>query len=293
MENENSEFNKSNAEDISDTEENKFNYNFINTPWDDRTNRSKMGVIALLVAIIATTTALVINNVVIHYKGFNSQSFYSNTEIECNVVKLDDYRYVARIHLISSNELVCVGAVLSRYSVLANELCLKSGPIRLHIGSPADPRCKKGFTVDLAATIPHDGVVTKNLVVLSVLENMGDCMRTVKIGLNLNLKEQLYVIGRSIRGGRVLSFQLAKYLLEKVMSVELIRNLNKNTTIAVKTFGKCPVRAGDLLLQKDRLFGLASTSVHRSEKTKTVYFANLTAVQKELKALDIGVEFSV
>ncbi|CAH2237496.1 uncharacterized protein LOC120623285 [Pararge aegeria] len=291
MENENLENNR-NAEDISDTEENKFNYTFIDTPWDDRSERSKMGVIALLVAIIAATTALVINNLVIHYRGFHSRSFNSNTEIDCNVVKLDDYPYAARIHLISSNELVCVGAVLSRYSVLANELCLKSGPIWLRIGSPTDPRCKKGFTIDLVETIHHDGVVTKNVVLLSIVENMGDCMRTIKIGLNLNPRKHLYVIGRSFRGGRVLSFQLAEYFVETASSVEILRDLNTNDTIAVKTFGKCPVRAGDLLVQKGLLFGLASTSVHRREKTKIVYFANLTAIQKTLKVLDAEVEFS-
>lgn len=136
MDNENIETIK-NTEDVSDNEDIKFNYNFINTPWDDRSDRSKLGVIAVLVAIIATTIALVINNLVMHYRGFTG-SFSSNTEIDCNVVKLDEYPYAARIHLITSNELVCVGAVVSRYSVLANEICLKSGPIRLRIGSPTE-----------------------------------------------------------------------------------------------------------------------------------------------------------
>ncbi|XP_052747546.1 uncharacterized protein LOC128199933 [Bicyclus anynana] len=290
MDNENSENNK-NIEEVSDTEENKFNYNFINTPWDDRTDRSRITAIALLVAIIVATAALVINNLVIHYKDFHYESFLNNTDIDCNVVKLEDYPYIARIHLISSNELVCVGAMISKHSVLANELCLKSGPIRLRIGSPTDPRCKKGFSVNFMETIPHNGVITKHLVLLSILENMTGCMKSIKIGLHLNPQKNLFIIGRSFRGGRVLSIQMAKYVKEDVTSVEL-RNLSKNETIAVTTFGKCPVRAGDLLVQRGLLLGLASTSVHKRETSKTVYFANLSTARKYLNLLDAEVRFS-
>lgn len=137
--------------------------------------------------------------------------------------------------------------------------------------------------------IPHNAVVTKHLVLFSVLENMSGCMRTIKIGLNLDPKKQLYVIGRSFRGGRVLSFQLAKYFPRNATD----EVLNKNETIAVKTFGRCPVRAGDLLVQKGHLLGIASTSVRGKECVKTVYFANLTAVRKELKAIDAEVAFSM
>lgn len=121
----------------SDIEEYEFSFNFINLPWNDRSKNSKIGIISLLVAIFVATMALVINNLVFYYKGFDARSIYSNIEMDCNVVKVDEHPYAARIHSISSNELICIGAVVSISSVLANEVCLKSGPIQLKLGNPA------------------------------------------------------------------------------------------------------------------------------------------------------------
>ncbi|VVC87939.1 unnamed protein product [Leptidea sinapis] len=62
-----------------------------------------------------------------HYRGFDSlisKSEYS--KVDCNLVKVDTYRFVARLHSVTTKELICVGAVLSSSSVLANELCIRS-----------------------------------------------------------------------------------------------------------------------------------------------------------------------
>ncbi|CAH0722620.1 unnamed protein product, partial [Brenthis ino] len=272
----------------SDKEEYEFSFNFINLPWDDRSKNSKIGIISLLVAIFVATLALVINNLVFYYKRFDARSIYSNIEMDCNMVKADEHPYAARIHSISSNELICIGAVVSISSVLANEVCLKSGPIQLKLGNPTNPRCKKGFSIDAVDLIPHEGVITKSLVLLSTLDYISDCIKTIKIGAKVNADKQLYIIGRPYRGGKSFSFQLAKYNNNNnFTSFEELRTLNKNKTICVDTFGKCPVRAGDLLVQKGLLLGLASTSVNRREESKTACFANLSVVYSELKALDI------
>lgn len=113
-----------------------FHYNFINTPWDDRSIKSKAGAVILLVSIFVLTMALVVNSFQMHYKGFESVKKYSNiSELSCFRVKMDDYRYVARIHSVATQQLLCVGAVVSSSSVLANGVCIKSGPIRMYLGS--------------------------------------------------------------------------------------------------------------------------------------------------------------
>lgn len=121
----------------SDLEEYSFTYNFITKPWDDRSNNSKIGIISFLIAIFVATMALVIINLFLHYKDFDLHAMYTNVEIECNLVKVDEYPFAARIHSVSSNELICIGAVVSTSSILANELCLKSGPVRLRLGNPS------------------------------------------------------------------------------------------------------------------------------------------------------------
>lgn len=119
-----------------DTQQSDYEYSFFNMPWDDRTQRSKTCIIGLLFAIFVATMAIVIHNLIIFYKGFQTTSLSSNEEINCNVVRVDKYRYAARIHSIKSQELICVGAMVGASSVLANAICLKSGPIRLYLGSP-------------------------------------------------------------------------------------------------------------------------------------------------------------
>ncbi|CAH2099855.1 unnamed protein product [Euphydryas editha] len=286
MEN-NSENNKAIAD--SEREEYKFSFNFANEPWDDRSNRSKIGIISLLVTIFVSTMALVINNLFMHYRGFDSGSFNSNVEIDCNLVKVDNYPYAARIHSVSSNKLICIGAVVSSNSILANELCIKSGPIWLRLGNPNHPRCKKGFSIDSMDSIPHDGTITKSLVLLSSFENMKECIKEIEIGTNIDSKNHLYIIGRPVRGEKTLSLQIATYNVLDHTIFEILRNYDKDKTICVQTVGKCPVRAGDLLVQNNRLLGLASTSVHRRDKTNTACFAYLNIVNKELKAFNIEV----
>ncbi|XP_050358454.1 uncharacterized protein LOC126778807 [Nymphalis io] len=288
MEN-NVENNKVNA-DLEREEYDYFSFNFVNEPWDDRSNRSKIGIISLLVAIFISTIALVFNNLVMHYRGFDSEIFFSNVEIDCNLVKVDEYPYAARIHSVASNEVICIGAVVSSSYILANELCIKSGPIRLRLGNPIQPRCKKGFSVDTVDIIPHDGGITKSLVLLSSFENMRDCIKTIKIGVKVDLKRQFYIIGRPFRGERTLPLQIARFIADNYTNGENLHNLNGNKTICVQTVGKCPVRAGDLLVQKGRLLGLSSTSVHSREKTNYACFANLSIVNKELKAFDVEVD---
>lgn len=123
------------AEENLDPEEFKFEYNFITTPWDDRTRWSKIGVVALLLLIFLATAICVIINFLIHYKNFNSNNEVFNNKLKCQMVKMEDYRFAARIHLVSTQDLLCVGAVVSAYSVLANGICAKSGPISLQLGS--------------------------------------------------------------------------------------------------------------------------------------------------------------
>lgn len=123
---------------------------------------------------------------------------------------------------------------------------------------------------------------------MSTLDYINDCIKTINIGAKVRASKQLYIIGRPYRGGRSLSFQLVKYNNNNnSTNFEELRTLNKNKTICVDTFGKCPVRAGDLLVQKGMLLGLASTSVNRREESKTACFANLSVVHSELKALDV------
>lgn len=142
--------------------------------------------------------------------------------------------------------------------------------------------------------IPYDDAVTSSLVLLTSLEYIGDCIQTIKIGFQLDVEKELYIVGRPHRGGRTLSLQLAEYKPNHT-NPDILRTINKNAanknkTICVQTFGKCPVRVGDLLVQRGRLFGLASTSAHKKEKTNTICFANLSVIHKELKDLDVDTD---
>lgn len=118
-----------------DSETFEFKHNFVNEPWDDRTKESKFGIVALLIAIFVVTMACVIYNFVLHYESFEKAAKNTNSEINCYKVKFEDYRYVARIHSLASKELLCVGAVVSTTSILVNGVCIKSGPIRVYLGS--------------------------------------------------------------------------------------------------------------------------------------------------------------
>lgn len=124
------------VESNSKPDEIEFVYNFINIPWDDRSNRSKWGIVALLVTIFVVIMACVTNNFIIHYRERDINKIIMSTEINCIRAKVADYNFVARIHLVSSGELLCVGAVISRTSIIANEICTQSGSVRLQLGNP-------------------------------------------------------------------------------------------------------------------------------------------------------------
>lgn len=139
-------------------------------------------------------------------------------------------------------------------------------------------------------SIPHDGTITKSLVLLTNFENMKECIEEIKIGVDIDPKNDFYIIGRPIRGEKTLSLQIATYDAHDKTALEILRSYDKDKTICVQTVGKCPVRVGDLLVQNNRLLGLASTSVHRRDKTNTACFAYLNIVNKELKAFHIDIE---
>lgn len=116
-------------------EELSLKYNFVNRPWDDRSKNSKIGIVSLLVVIFVIITVCMIINFVMHYRGFHPKDVLNKVENSCHLVKRDEYRFVARIHSVASKELLCVGAVLSFSTVLANQVCVKAGPIFLFLGS--------------------------------------------------------------------------------------------------------------------------------------------------------------
>lgn len=123
-------------ENHNDSEEFEFRYNFINMPWDDRSTKSKIRIVALLLIIFLATMAGVANNLVMHYRGFSEFRRTIPSALNCFKAKVEKYNYVAKIHSASSKDLLCVGAVISPTSILANGVCVKSGPIRVYIGSP-------------------------------------------------------------------------------------------------------------------------------------------------------------
>lgn len=119
-------------------DDDEYKYNFISIPWDDRTTRSKIGIISLLLIIIVATLGCVALNLISHFLTSRVGRSARNTEIKCHFVKVDEYRFVARIHSVQTHELLCVGAVISQKSVIANGVCVKAGPIRLRVGNPAE-----------------------------------------------------------------------------------------------------------------------------------------------------------
>lgn len=121
-------------EDGENFEELEFKYNFLTTPWDDRSRKSKIGIVSLLVTIFFVTMVLVVNNFIMHYKNFGSGR-NSSLDISCYRVKMEEYQFVASIHSVSTKDLLCVGAVVSETSVLVSGICTKSGAVKIHLGS--------------------------------------------------------------------------------------------------------------------------------------------------------------
>lgn len=110
----------------------------------------------------------------------------------------------------------------------------------------------------------------------------------IKIGKNLDWDAQVYILGRSFTVGRSLSRQHVSLAGKDFASSGAIKHLKSNSTICVKDVARCPVRAGDLMIQNGKLFGLASTSVQRF---RVACFADLSTVERDLKELDAEIEF--
>lgn len=131
------------------------------------------------------------------------------------------------------------------------------------------------------------------MVLLSSYENMADCAPyVIKVGDTLNFASKATIIGRPRRGGRSLSRQPASLVdIETFSPGFTMKDLNLKNTICVIDHGKCPVRAGDLLIQNGLLFGLASTSTQGTEQSKLACFADLRVVREVLEKLDPDITF--
>lgn len=147
------------------------------------------------------------------------------------------------------------------------------------------PRCRKGFTVDVSESVHHPGVVSNRLVLLSSYENIEECSDPIIIGHQLDWDSQVHIIGRPFAHGRALSRQHVS-LADKDFGRAGIRKLkaNNNYTIVGKELTRCPVRAGDLMLQDGKLFGLAAY-----QRNKLAFFAALDPVKSELKEIDADI----
>lgn len=154
-------------------------------------------------------------------------------------------------------------------------------------------RCKKAFPIKYIEPLYHDKTISKrfNLVLMFSYESMAYCSKSIPIGSVLNWNAKLSIIGRSHRVARSLSRQyisLAKRQYQNLGSS--IKNLNTENMLCIKDYVKCPVQAGDLLVQKGQLFGIAVTSVQRSDRSQLACFANLNIIKRELKELDENID---
>ncbi|XP_041973935.1 uncharacterized protein LOC121729478 [Aricia agestis] len=270
----NQEFDTEEEDDDVDQEE-TYEFNFINLPWDDRTKESKVLMISLLVSILLATFAVVINNVAIHYRNSDNNSS-DDREPECNLVRVENYPFVARIYSFSPNKLICLGVVLSRTTILTGGLCMKFSPIYIKLGSTFNPRCKKGYSVDEMFYIPHMGALTKSLAVIITKDNLSECSESIPIGMAFNYEQDVEIIGKPRRSLKTLSLQLG-------IPTPAI---NSSETICVQGLERCPVRVSDVLIQENRFFGLGATSVHKREHVKKACFASIQHITNEITALD-------
>lgn len=121
---------------LGESNEETFTYDFITLPWDDRNKYSKIGIITLLATIFLVIMALVTNCFIMQYDNSNAvRKVVQSPENDCNFKKAQDYKYIATIHSAGTQQLLCVGAVITHIAVLAHEDCAKLGPIRLRLGS--------------------------------------------------------------------------------------------------------------------------------------------------------------
>lgn len=125
-------------------------------------------------------------------------------------------------------------------------------------------------------------------MLLSSQENTAECAVPIRIGSTLDWKSKVQIIGRSSNVGWTLTRQLVS-LTDKYFKIPY-KNVNKHRMFCTKHLARCPVKAGDLLIQRGFLFGLATTSVQIKRNTKAC-FANLTAVRGELDDLNLGINF--
>ncbi|XP_063546259.1 uncharacterized protein LOC134754113 [Cydia strobilella] len=264
----------------------QYTNNFIDTPWDDRSKKSKIGIISLLVSIFALIVICVCHNFMMHYATGSFPTY--KVENTCPLINLNDigyYNFVAKVYSLSSKELLCVGAVLSDNAVLADEICARDGPVILVVGQSKDPRCKKGHAVDEIIEVDHEGMLSQKLIIIKSKGDFTECRSTIQIGSELEWKTPAHIIGRPLtHSGRALITKQPVAVFGRgncSIPGTLSQKLDKNMIICVTNFGRCQVHAGDLLTQRGRLLGLASTGVHRSGST-AAYFADLNSVRGKL-----------
>ncbi|KAJ0181219.1 hypothetical protein K1T71_003304 [Dendrolimus kikuchii] len=204
---------------------------------------------------------------------------------------MKEYQFVARIHSASTKDLLCLGAVVSETSVLANGICTQSGAIRVHLGSHKDFRCKKGFRIKVIEPLYHDGVISNRLVLLFSYENMAHCSKPIPIGRVLDWDTKIIIIRRPHRMAKTLSHQYVTLANQQYKYVgSSIKYLNKENMLCVKDLAMCPVQAGDLLVQRDHLFGIAAISLQRSGRNQLACFTDLDSLKRELKELDEDID---
>lgn len=145
--------------------------------------------------------------------------------------------------------------------------------------------------MDVIETVFHEGTISKKLALLSSYEDITKCSSAIRIGSDLKWNALAQVIGRPPHLIRALTRQhvslVAKPNLPKGFT---IKTLKVESMVCVKSYSRCPVKAGDLLVQDGSLFGISSTSVHRMDESNLACFADLKIVRNELKELDTDIK---
>lgn len=139
--------------------------------------------------------------------------------------------------------------------------------------------------MDVSESVRHPGVISKKLVLLSSYENIAECSKPIIIGNELDWESPVDIIGRPSPHGRTL-FRQRISLNDKSFQTLGNRNvnINFNYTLIAKEITRCSVHAGDLLLQRGKLFGLVAF-----QRNKSAYCANLDPVKRELKEIDADI----
>ncbi|XP_011568901.3 uncharacterized protein LOC105398485 [Plutella xylostella] len=260
------------------TEEHEFKFDLINTPWGQRSTKSRVFIVTLLVVIFVAIMACVVNGLVMHYRGFNQFNQASkNIRRSCHLVKADAYPYVARIQSIATQEVVCVGAVVAKNLVLASKFCLARGAIRILVGSFSDPLCRKGFSVGLTESID---IQKDKLVFLTSFEDMSACAVVMPVGTKLNVEARSFVIGKPFHGTKYLTHHPVKVIPDnKTGTIQ-----EEESIISVQELTKCPVQASDLLTQDGSLYGIALDRDENTPSTGNYPFLNLKQVLEMLES---------